>query len=183
MPQLPLAALSAQIKFKIAKPVETKLRELEKTYQLGTERLSELNRTDLRRIFESSQAKAYAALKAAPDADAVAAIAEPTRADIHSAAASQKSILKTGLRELSREAFELAAPEIRRFVLAARQHVEDLSAAERALAESFALPPIDGPVTLALRAEIDRLAEIAERVWVGQIIRPASLVENFAPLN
>jgi hypothetical protein len=182
MKQLPLQHLANRIKFKLATPVATKLRELERTYQLGTDRLSELNRTDLRRIFEASQAKALAALKAAPDADAVAAIVEPTRGDVLAAASSQKTTLKNGLRELSREAFELAAPEVRRYVVAAREHVEELAAAERALAEAFALPPIDGPVIAALRAEIDRLAEIAERPWVGQIIRPASLTETFAPI-
>ena len=181
--QTPLKILGAQAKFRLDKKVAERLAALDKTHQLAMQRLGDLSASDLRGVWESLQAKALAALKRAQNVDDVAEIAEPSKEAVRAAAADARASLKHSLRELSKEAFEIAMPEIRRFVLAARQHVEELSAAERALAESFNLPPLDGPVTLALRAEIDRLASSLDREWLGQIVRPASLVESFSPLN
>lgn len=181
--QTPLKILAAQAKFRLDRQVAARLAALEKTHQLGMARIGDLSASDLRSVWESLQKKALDALRKAQTIDDVAEINEPTKSAIRAAAADSRASLKHSLREISREAHEIATPEIRRFVLSARQHVEELSAAERALAESFNLPPLDGPVTLALRAEIDRLASSLDREWLGQIVRPASLVESFSPLN
>jgi hypothetical protein len=180
--QTPLKTLAAQAKFRLDKKVAERLAALDKTHQLAMQRLGDLSASDLRGVWESLQAKALDALRKAQTIDDVAEISEPTKSAIRAAAADSRASLKHSLRELSKEAVEIATPEIRRFVLSARQHVEELSAAERALAESFNLPPLDGPVTLALRAEIDRLASSLDRPWLGQIVRPGSLVEAFTTL-
>lgn len=182
MPTQPLQLLATQAKFRLDKKVAERLAALEKTHQLAMTRIGDLSASDLRGVWESLQKKALDALRKAQTIDDVAEISEPTKSAIRAAAADSRASLKHSLRELSKEAFEIAMPEIRRFVLSARQHVEELSSAERQLAESFALPPTDGPIIVALRAEIDRLASSLDRPWLGQIIRPASLIENFATL-
>jgi hypothetical protein len=147
------------------------------------ERLTELSQNDLRRIWDQGQKRALKALKSAPNADAIADVVEPSRAELAQAANSQKTTLKNGLREISKEAHEIAGPEIRRFVLVATEHLGKLAAGEQELADSFAIAHQPSPLLARLNAEIARLEEQVNRPWAGAINRPASLIETFTTLN
>ncbi len=146
------------------------------------QRLGDLASTDLRNVWENLQRRATDALKKAENVDQVAEIGEPTRQTIERTAADQRASLKNSLRVISKEAHELAGPEIRRFILAAREHLVDIEDQQVELCNAYGLPVQPSAVAGALRVELDRLAERTERAWVGSIIRPASLTETFAPL-
>jgi len=181
--QTPLRALSARVKFKIDRRIADKLAELDRAHQLGMQRLGDLASTDLRGVWENLQRRATDALRKAENVDQVAEIAEPTRQTIERTAADQRASLKNSLRVISKEAHEIAGPEIRRFVLAARQHLTDLEDAQIELARSYSIEAQANPVIMTLKAEIDRLAGSADRAWTGSIVRPASLTENFCPIS
>lgn len=181
--QTPLQALGGQTKFKLDRKVAERLAALDKTHVLAMERLNELSQNDLRRIWDQGQKRALTALKSAPNADAIADVVEPTRAELAQAAGSQKTTLKNGLREISKEAHEIAGPEIRRFVLVAAEHLGKLAAGEQELADSFAVAHQPSPLLARLNAEVARLEEQVNRPWAGAIHRPASLIETFTTLN
>ncbi len=147
------------------------------------ERLTELSQNDLRRIWDQGQKRALTALKSAPNADAIADVVEPSRAELAQAAGSQKTTLKNGLREISKEAHEIAGPEIRRFVLVAAEHLGKLAAGEQELADSFAIAHQPSPLLARLNTEVAHLEDRVNRPWGGAINRPASLVEAFTTLN
>lgn len=183
MSTTPLQALAGQIRFKLDKKNAERLAALDKTYVLAMERLTELSQNDLRRIWDQGQKRALTALKSAPNADAITDIVEPSRAELAQAAGSQKTTLKNGLREISKEAHEIAGPEIRRFVLVAAEHLGKLAAGEQELADSFAVAHQPSPLLTRLNAEVARLEEQVNRPWSGAINRPASLIETFTTLN
>jgi len=110
-------------------------------------------------------------------------IAEPSKEAVRTAAADARSSLKHSLREISREAVELAIPEVKRFALAATDHIDQLESNEKEITASFSIPYQQSALVIALREQVARLQSGTERPWVGQIIRPGSLVENFAPLS
>ena len=180
--QPPLRALANQIKFKLDRKIAERLSQLDKSHQLAMQRIGDLNSADLRSVWTSLQKRAVDALKRAQTIDDVEQIAEPSKEAVRTAAADARSSLKHSLRELSREAHEIAGPEIRRFVLAARQHLTDLEDAQIELARSYSIEAQANPVIITLKAEIDRLAGSAERAWTGSIVRPAAFTENFSPI-
>jgi len=183
MNQTPLQAVAGQTKFKLDRKIAERLSLLDKTHQLAMQRIGDLNSADLRSVWTSLQKRAVDALKRAQTIDDVEQIAEPSKEAVRNAAADARSSLKHSLREISREAAEIAMPEVRRFVLAALNHVRGLEDNERELCASFGITFMPSPLIVALKDEVARLQSGTERPWVGQIIRPASLVENFAPLS
>jgi hypothetical protein len=180
--QTPLLALAGQIKFKLDRKVAERLGQLDKTHQLAMQRIGDLSANDLRNVWESLQKKALDALKRAETIDDVSEINEPSKAAIRAAAADGRASLKHSLRELSKEAVEIAMPEVRRFVLAALNHVKGLEDNERELCASFGITFMPSPLIVALKDEVARVQSGTERPWLGQIIRPASLIETFATL-
>jgi hypothetical protein len=180
--QTPLLALAGQIKFKLDRKAAERLSQLDKTHQLGMQRIGDLNNSDLRNVWTSLQQKALDALKRAETVDQVAEIHEPSKQAIRAAAADSRASLKHSLRELSREAVEIAMPEVRRFVVAALNHVKGLEDNERELCASFGIAHQPSPLIAALREQVARLQSNTERPWLGQIVRPGSLVEAFTTL-
>lgn len=180
--QTPLLALAGQIKFKLDRKAAERLSQLDKTHQLGMQRIGDLNNSDLRNVWTSLQQKALDALKRAETVDQVAEIHEPSKQAIRAAAADSRASLKHSLRELSREAVELALPEVKRFALAATDHIDQLESNERGLTASFGIPYQQSALVIALREQVARLQSNTERPWLGQIVRPGSLVEAFATL-
>lgn len=183
MSTTPLQALAGQIRFKLDKKNAERLAELDRTFQLGMQRVGDLNTNDLRNVWTGLQRKALDALKRAETVDQVAEVHEPSKSALQAAAADARSSLKNSLRSISREAHELATPEARRFVLAATEHVDRMIQGEAELSAAFGIPHRSSPLIESLKAEIQNLASIANRDFNGGIIRPASLVESFSPLN
>jgi hypothetical protein len=179
----PLVAIATKIKFKLSSKVVDQLRELNEKHVLAMNRLNEISQSDLRILAIEGQRRALAQLKKATNSDEVAAIAEPTKHSLIVAAAEQRSGLKSALRLISAEAIELAGPEVRRFILAAQEHLKDLEAYQITLAESYGLTYSPSPLIERLRIDLGNLTEQNARPTVGAIIRPLSLVETFAPIN
>jgi hypothetical protein len=179
----PLVAIATKIKFKLSGKVVDQLRELNEKHVLAMNRLNEISQSDLRILAIEGQRRALAQLKKATNSDEVAAISEPTKNSLAVAAAEQRSGLKNALRAISAEAFELAGPEVRRFILAAQEHLMDLEAYQITLAESYGLTYSPSPLIERLRIDLGNLTEQNSRSTIGTIIRPLSLVETFAPIG
>ena len=183
MPTQPLQLLAAQAKFRLDKKVAERLAELDRIHQLGMARLGDLTTSDLRGVWEALQRKAVDSLKRAKTVDDLAESCEPSKQAVQSAAADARRSLKNSLREISREAYELAVPEVKRFAVAALNHVNGLEDNERELCASFGIPFAPSPLIVALKNEVARVQSGTERPFLGQIFRPASLIESFSPLN
>ena len=179
----PLTALAGQLRFKIDKKNAERLAELDRTFQLGMERIGDLNNSDLRNVWTGLQQKALDALRRAETVDQVAEIHEPSKQAIRAAAADARASLKNSLRSISQEAHELATPEARRFVLAATEHVDRMIQGEAELSAAFGIPHRSSPLIESLKHEIENLASLSSRPWNGGIQRPADFVKTFAPLN
>lgn len=178
----PLQALAGQIRFKLDRKTAERLAALDKAHQLAMQRIGDLNSTDIKAVWTQLQKRALDALKKSQNISDVEQIAEPSKEAVRGAAAEARAGLKHSLRELSREARELAMPEARRFTLAAMDHVAGLAAAEKEIATSFGIAFRESPLVLALREEIARLEAIANKPWHGGIQRPADFVASFAPI-
>ena len=183
MPTQPLQLLATQAKFRLDKKVAERLAELDRTFQLGMQRVGDLNSADLKGIWTQLQKKALDALKKAENISDVEEIAEPSKEAVRGAAAEARAGLKHSLREISREAHELATPEARRFVLAATEHVDRMIQSEAELSGAFGIPHRSSPLIESLKHEIENLASLSSRPWNGGIQRPADFVKTFAPLN
>jgi len=179
----PLVAIANKIKFKLAGKVVDQLRELNEKHVLAMNRLNEISQCDIRILAIEGQRRALAQLKKATNPDEVAAISEPTKNSLAVAAAEQRSGLKNALRAISAEAVELVGPEVRRFILAGQEHLKDLEAYQITLAESYGLTYSPSPLIERLRIDLGNLTEQNARSTIGAIIRPAALVETFAPIG
>lgn len=179
----PLVAIATKIKFKLSGKVVDQLRELNEKHVLAMNRLNEISQSDLRILAIEGQRRALAQLKKATNSDEVAAISEPTKNSLAVAAAEQRSGLKSALRAISAEAVELVGPEIRRFILAAQEHLKDLEAYQITLAESYGITYSPSPLIERLRIDLGNLTEQNARPTIGAIIRPSALVETFAPIG
>lgn len=180
--QAPLMALAGQTKFKLDRKVAERLAALDKTHQLGMARMGDLNSADIRSVWTSLQAKALAALKRAQNVDDVEQIGEPSKQAIQAAAADARASLKHSLREVSREANDIALPEVKRFVQAATDHIDQLESNEREITVSFGITYQQSALVLALKELVANLKSRSEREWPGMIVRPASMVEAFSPI-
>jgi hypothetical protein len=183
MNQTPLQAIANQTKFKLDRQVAARLAALDKTHQLGMARIGDLNASDLRNVWTSLQQKALDALKRAETVDQVAEIHEPSKGTIRAAAADARASLKHSLREVSREANDLAMPEAQRFVSAATEHVDRMIQSEAELSAAFGIPHRSSPLIESLKHEIQNLASLSSRPWNGGINRPADFVKTFAPID
>jgi hypothetical protein len=181
--QTPLQLLAGQIRFKLDKKNAERLAELDRTFQLGMARIGDLNNSDLRNVWTSLQQKALDALKRAETVDQVAEIHEPSKQAIRAAAADARASLKNSLREISREANDLAMPEAQRFVIAATEHVDRMIQSEAELSAAFGIPHRSSPLIESLKHEIQNLASLSSRPWNGGINRPADFVKTFAPID
>ena len=182
MSTTPLQALAGQIRFKLDRKTAERLAALDKAHQLAMQRIGDLNSADIRGIWTQLQRKALDALKKAENISEVEQVSEPSKEAVRGAAAEARNSLKHSLREISREAHELAMPEVRRFILAGMDHVSALAANEKEIANSFSIAHRESPLVLALREEIARLEAIANKPWHGGIQRPANFVSSFAPI-
>ena len=183
MSTTPLKALAVQIRFKLDKKNAERLAELDRSFQLGMQRVGDLNTSDLRNVWNGLQQKALDALKRAETVDQVAEIHEPSKLALQTAAADARSSLKNSLRSISRETHEIAIPEVRRFVLAATEHVDRMILSEAELSAAFSIPHRSSPLIESLKAEIQNLASLSSRPWNGGINRPADFVKTFAPID
>ena len=179
----PLVAIANKIKFKLAGKVVDQLRELNEKHVLAMNRLNEISQCDIRILAVEGQRRALAQLKKATNPDEVAAISEPTKNSLAVAAAEQRSGLKNALRAISAEAVELVGPEVRRFILAGQEHLKDLEAYQITLTESYGLTYSPSPLIERLRIDLGNLTEQNARPAIGSIMRPAALVETFAPIG
>lgn len=179
----PLVAIASKVKFKLSSKVSDQLRELNEKHVLAMNRLNEISQSDLRILALEGQRRALAQLKKATNLDEVAAISEPTKRSLAVAAAEQRSGLKNALRSITSEATEIVGPEVRRFILAAQEHLKNLEADQITLSESYGLAYTPSPLIERLQIDLRTLVERNARPTVGTIIRPLSLVENFAPIN
>ena len=109
--QTALRAIAGQLRFKLDKKNAERLADLDRTFQLGMQRIGDLNASDLRNVWAGLQLKALDALKRAETVDQVAEIHEPSKQAIRAAAADARASLKHSLREVSREANDLATPD------------------------------------------------------------------------
>ena len=159
--------------------VADKLKELDATYTLASNRLAELNGSDLRTLALEGQRRALQQLKAARSADDVAAVAEPSKSSLASAASEQRQSLKHSLRAISAEAIELVRPETQRFLEGAQKHLDVLQAA-RSL--EYGIPHTPSPLLAELQNTIGRQIDLHAKPHVGAIFKPSSLVEGFAPI-
>lgn len=180
--QTALRAIAGQLRFKLDKKNAERLAELDRTFQLGMQRIGDLNASDLRNVWTGLQQKALDALKRAETVDQVAEIHEPSKQAIRAAAADARASLKNSLREVSREANDLATPEARRFVLAATEHVDRMIQSEAELSAAFGFVHSSSPLIESLKHEIQNLAILSSRPWNGGIQRPADFVKTFAPI-
>lgn len=182
MTNTPLQALAGQIRFKLDKKVADRLAALDKAHQLAMQRIGDLNSADIRSVWTQLQKKALDALKKSETITDVEQIAEPSKEAVRKAAADARASLKHSLREISKEAHEIAGPEARRFVLSATDHVAGLAANEKEISTSFGIVFRESPLVLALREEVARLEAVAGKPWHGGIQRPADFVAAFSPL-
>lgn len=181
--QTPLQALAGQIRFKLDKKNAERLAELDRTFQLGMQRVGDLNTNDLRNVWTGLQQKALDALKRAETVDQVAEVHEPSKSALRAAAADARASLKNSLRSISQEAHELATPEAKRFVLAATEHVDRMIGSEAELSAAFEIAYKSSPLIESLKHEIENLASLSSRPWNGGIQRPADFVKTFAPID
>ena len=180
--QTPLTALAGQLRFKLDKKNAERLAELDRTFQLGMQRVGDLNTNDLRNVWTGLQQKALDALKRAETVDQVAEVHEPSKSALRAAAADARASLKNSLRSISQEAHELATPEAKRFVLAATEHVDRMLQSEAELSAAFGIPHRSSPLIESLKHEIQNLAILSSSPWNGGINRPADFVKTFAPI-
>lgn len=182
MSTTPLQALAGQLRFKLDKKNAERLAELDRTFLLGMQRVGDLNTADIKGIWTQLQRKALDALKKAENITDVEQIAEPSKSAVQGAAAEARAGLKHSLREISREAHELATPEAKRFVLTATEHVDRMLQSEAELSAAFGIPHRSSPLIESLKHEIQNLAILSSRPWNGGINRPADFVKTFAPI-
>jgi hypothetical protein len=181
--QTPLQSLAGQIRFKLDKKVAERLTELDRIHLLGMERLGDLSSTDLKNIWTQLQRRALDALRKAKTSDDVEQIGEPSKQAIQAAAADARLSMKHSLREISKEARDVAIPEVMRFVSAATSHVDQLQNNEKEISASFGVFYEPSVLISALREEVSRLKAIADKPWHGGIQRPADFVSSFSPLS
>lgn len=177
-----LVAVAAKTKFRLSGRVADKLKELDATYTLASNRLAELNGSDLRTLALEGQRRALQQLKAARSADDVAAVAEPSKAALASAASEQRQSLKHSLRAIAAEAIELVRPETQRFLEGAQKHLDVLQADEAARSLEYGIPHTPSPLLAELQNAIGRQIDLHAKPHVGAIFKPSSLVEGFAPI-
>ena len=178
-----LVVIATKTRFKLSGPVAGKLKELSATYELATGRLAELNGSDLRALAAEGQRRALAQIKAAKNSDEIAAISEPTKGALAAAASEQRQSLKSSLRAIAAEAVEMVRPETARFLEGAGRHLDTLLAEESALSLAYGVEHRPSPLLQTLKDAVGALTDQHAKPYVGQILRPSSLVENFAPLN
>jgi hypothetical protein len=177
-----LVAVATKTKFRLSGQVAAKLKELDATYCLASNRLAELNGSDLRTLALEGQRRALQQLKAARTADDVAAVAEPSKSALASAASEQRQSLKHSLRAISAETVELVRPETQRFLEGAQKHLDGLLADESALSLSYGMPHAPSPLLVELQNAIGRQIDLHAKPHLGSIFKPSSLVEAFATL-
>jgi len=178
----PLVALGQKTRFKLSGRVAEQLRDLTATYDLAVGRLAELNGSDLRALALEGQRRALQAIKAARNADQIAAVSEPSKGALAAAAAEQRQSIKHSLRALSAEAVELVRPEVARFIEGAKRHLDVLLAEESARSLEYGIPHTPSPLLSELQAALGALIDRHARPHHGEILKPSSLVETFSPL-
>ena len=178
----PLVVIATKTKFRLSGPVAAKLKELTATYELATGRLTELNGSDLRALAAEGQRRALQQIKSARNADELAAVSEPSRGALAQAASEQRQSLKSSLRAIAAEAIEMVRPETARFIEGAQRHLEVMLAEESALSLAYGVEHRPSPLLQTLQDAVGALTDQHAKPYVGQIIRPASLVENFSPI-
>jgi hypothetical protein len=183
MPNSCLLAIATKTRFKVTSPVASKLRELDITYSLATNRLAELNGSDLKALAIEGQRRALQQIKSARNADELAAVSEPSRGALAVAASEQRQSLKSSLRAIAAEAVEMVRPETARFLEGAGRHLDGMLAEESALSLAYGVEHRPSPLLQTLKDAVGALTDQHAKPYVGQILRPSSLVENFAPLN
>lgn len=179
----PLVAIATKTKFRLSGRVADKLKELTATYDLAVGRLAELNGSDLKALALEGQRRALQQIKSARNADELAAVSEPSRGALAAAASEQRQSLKSSLRAISAEAVELVRPETARFIEGAQRHLDGMLAEESARSLEYGIPHQPSPLMLELREALGRLTERHARPHHGEILKPSSLTETFAPLN
>ena len=183
MPNSCLIAIATKTRFKLTGPVASKLREFDTTYSLTTNRLAELNGSDLKALALEGQRRALQQIKSARNADELAAVSEPSRGALAQAASEQRQSLKSSLRAIAAESVELVRPEVARFLEGAGRHLDTLMAEESALSLAYGVEHRPSPLLAELQAALGNLTARHARPHHGEILKPSSLVENFAPLN
>lgn len=178
----PLVAIATKTKFRLSGRVAEQLRDLTATYDLAVGRLAELTGSDLKALALEGQRRALAQIKAAQNADQLAAVSEPSKNALATAAAEQRQSIKHSLRALSAEAVELARPEVARFIEGARKHLDVLLAEESARSLEYGIAHTPSPLLSQLQATLGNLIDRHARPHHGEILKPSSLVEPFAPL-
>jgi hypothetical protein len=183
MPNSCLIAIATKTRFKLAGPVASQLRELDTTYSLATGRLAELNGSDLKALALEGQRRALQQIKSARNADELASVSEPSRGALAVAASEQRQSLKSSLRAIAAEAVEMVRPETARFIEGAKRHLDAMQAEEAALSLAYGVEHQPSPLLSELKAALGALTTRHARPHHGEILKPSSLVENFAPLN
>jgi len=178
----PLVAIATKTKFRLSGRVAEQLRDLTATYDLAVGRLAELSGSDLKALALEGQRRALQAIKAARNADQIAAVSEPSKRALAAAAAEQRQSIKHSLRALTAEAVELARPEVARFLEGARKHLDVMLAEEAARSLEYGIPHTPSPLLQTLQAALGTLTDRHARPHHGEIVKPSSLVETFSPL-
>jgi hypothetical protein len=182
MPNSCLVAIATKIRFKLAGPVASKLKELDTTYALATARLTELNGSDLKALALEGQRRALQQIKSARNADEIAAVSEPSKGALAAAASEQRQSLKSSLRAIAAEAVEMVRPETARFIEGAQRHLDAMLAEESARSLEYGIPHTPSPLLVELKAALGALTARHARPHHGEILKPSSLIENFATL-
>ena len=182
MPNSCLIAIATKTRFKLTAPVASKLREFDTTYSLATNRLAELNGSDLKALALEGQRRALQQIKSARNADELAAVSEPSRGALAQAASEQRQSLKSSLRAIAAESVELVRPETARFIEGAQRHLDVMLAEESARSLDYGIPHTPSPLLAELQNTLGHLIDRHARPYHGEILKPSSLVETFTTL-
>ncbi len=99
------------------------------------------------------------------------------------AGSARRQSLKSSLRAIAAEAVELVRPETARFIENAQRHLDAMLAEESARSLEYGSPHQPSPLLSKLQAALGRLIDRHARPHHGEILKPSTLVETFAPLS
>lgn len=151
-PTAPLVGLARRAKFKTDPAVVAALKKLDAPFDAAVAQLPALGQDRLRERFEALQGEAVELVKSGKPAPPVL-----TREQLRERTLSEALAIKTACRQLSRQAADIARPEVERFCQAASAVLDGIEAAERERAEDLAMPFEPSETVRRLRGLVAKL--------------------------
>src|SRR5438093_9526308 len=122
-----LLLVAKAIKFKTSSGIADQIRELERKFNQGWDRLSKLSHERVRALFDEQADAGKKAVMAGTTHD-LSGVTFYSKSQLSDQLAGQKQALKAGLRHVAMQAVGIVRPEAERFHSAASDHVATLEA-------------------------------------------------------